>query len=262
MSGFEIVPDRRAGWLVLLDGYPQSHVNLDDPLDLAFEYVALAAAAIDALFPWSGRLRVTHVGGAGLTLPRWIATTRPGSPQIVLEPNAALTAAVRAELPLPRGHRIRVRAVDGVAGVAALGDESADLLIIDAFEAGRIPAELGALPFLTDCARVLAPDGLVLVNIADEPDGRYDDRVAAGLRAAGLVHTVLLATTDIAKGRRFGNRILLASARSIDAAALSRHVRHLPWPARVFPPRPARPFTEDAQPSPQPPPMERSWRVR
>lgn len=262
MSGFEIVRDRRAGWVVMLDGFPQSHVNPDDPLDLAFEYVALAAAAIDAVLAGPGPLRVTHVGGAGLTLPRWIAATRPGSPQIVLEPDAALTAAVRERLPLPRGHRIRVRAVDGVRGVAALRDGSADLLIIDAFDNGRIPADLAALPFLTDCARVLAPDGLVVVNIADEPDGRYDDRVAAGLRAAGLVHTILLATTDIAKGRRFGNRILLGSERAIDVGALSRRVRQLPWPARVFAPRPARPFTGDARPSPQPPPMERGWRVR
>src|SRR5690606_28491191 len=80
---FAIVPDERAGWVVLLDGYPQSHVNVDDPLDLAFEYVALAAAAIDATFPAPDRVRITHVGGGGLTLPRWIEATRPGSPQIV-----------------------------------------------------------------------------------------------------------------------------------------------------------------------------------
>ncbi|MHB1474602.1 MAG: hypothetical protein ACYCV4_13465 [Dermatophilaceae bacterium] len=33
---------------------------------------------------------------------------RPGSPQIVLEPNVELTELVRRELPLPRQHRIRV----------------------------------------------------------------------------------------------------------------------------------------------------------
>ena len=35
-------------------------------------------------------LRVTHVGGAGMTLGRWIHRVHPGSPQIVLEPDTAL----------------------------------------------------------------------------------------------------------------------------------------------------------------------------
>src|SRR3954470_24948322 len=104
---------------VVLDGQPQSAVDLEHPERLDFEYVQHLALCIDTLAP-EGLLRVTHVGGAGLTLPRWVQATRPGSPQVVLEPDAALTEAVRRELPLPRGHRIRVRPLDRVAGVAGL----------------------------------------------------------------------------------------------------------------------------------------------
>ena len=261
-GGHRIVADERAGWVVVLDGHPQSHVNLEDPLDLAFEYVALIAAAVDALLGDCERIRVTHVGGAGLTLPRWINATRPGSPQIVLEPDAALTAAVRSRLPLPRGHRIRVRESDGADGLRALAAASADLVIVDAYAEGRMPAELGAVPFLVDCARVLRPGGLLVLNVADEADGRYVDRVAAGTAAAGLAHRVVLATTDVAKGRRFGNRILLASAAPLDRPSLDREVRRLAWPARLLVPRPARPFTDDAEPSPAPPALGRAWRVR
>lgn len=258
----EIVPDERGGWLVLLDGHPQSHVNLDDPRDLAFEYVALTAAAIEATIGGLVRIRATHVGGAGLTLPRWIEATRPGSPQIVFEPAAALTAAVRAALPLPRGHRIRVRESGGALGVRALADASADLVVVDAYAAGRVPAELGAVPFLAQCARVLTAGGLLVLNLADEPAGRYVDRVAAGAAAAGLSEQTLLATTDIAKGRRFGNRILLASRSPLDRHGLERELRRLPWPAKALAPRSARPFTDDAEPSPPPPPLGRAWRVR
>lgn len=258
---FEIVADGRAGWVILVDGHAQSHVNLDDPLDLAFEYVTLTAAAIDAVLP--GSVRATHVGGAGLTLPRWIQATRPGSPQIVLEPDGALTAAVRRELPLPRGHRIRVREIDGAKGVSALSDSSADLIVVDAYAGGRMPAELGALPFLSECARVLAPSGLLVLNLADATHGHFVDRVAAGVREAGCAHTAVLATTDIAKGRRFGNRILLGSRAPLDLSALERALRRLPWPARVSRPRPARPFAAtDAQPSPEPPAADGSWRLR
>lgn len=259
---FEIVADERAGWVVHLDGYPQSHVNVEDPLDLAFEYIALAAAAIDAAFPAPDRVRITHVGGAGLTLPRWIEATRPGSPQIVLEPDGALTAAVRSALPLPRGHRIRVREVDGAAGVHALADTSADIIVVDAYAGAQMPVELAAVPFLRDCARILTRDGLILLNVADEAHGRFVDRVAAGVRAAGLTSVTLLATSDIAKGRRFGNRVLAGSAKPLDLTALERMVRRLPWPARAYPPRPARPFSDRAEQSPAPPPLDRSWRVR
>ena len=263
MTEVRIEADERGGWVVLLDGRPQSHVDPDDPLDLAFEYVALIAVAVDAMLPEATRLRATHVGGAGLTLPRWVQATRPGSPQIVLEPDAALTALVRRRLPLPRGHRIRVREIDGASGIAALATASADLVVVDAYSNGRVPAELGAVPFLTECARVLDPSGLLALNLADEPNGRYVYRVAAGATAAGLSHRLVVTTTDIAKGRRFGNRVLLASAAPLRREELERSMRRLAWPTRVLQPRPARPFTAaDAVPSPSPPPLDRGWRVR
>ena len=43
------------------------------------------ADVLDAL-P-AGPLAVTHVGGGGCTLARYLAATRPGSSQIVLEPD-------------------------------------------------------------------------------------------------------------------------------------------------------------------------------
>lgn len=56
----EVVPDLdgRHGVTVLLEGTPQSHVDLGDPTYLAFEYVRLFACVLETLPP--GRLRVTH----------------------------------------------------------------------------------------------------------------------------------------------------------------------------------------------------------
>ena len=67
---------------VVLDGQPQSAVDVDDPTRLDFEYVQHFALAIEALAA-DGPLRVTHVGGAGLTLARWLNHSRDGSPQIL-----------------------------------------------------------------------------------------------------------------------------------------------------------------------------------
>ena len=119
--------DRPGGHLLLIDRVRQSYVDLDDPTFLDFDYVGIFADVLSGL-P-DGPLAVTHVGGGACTLARWIAVTRPGSPQIVLEPDASVTALVRARLPFPRGARIRVRAVDGRTGVAVLKDARADLLV-------------------------------------------------------------------------------------------------------------------------------------
>src|SRR5665648_48056 len=173
VGAIELVPDDdgRGGVTVMMDGSPQSHVNLADPGSLGFEYIAHFAAVIDTL-P-AGPLRVTHIGGAGLTLARYVNSERPGSPQIVLEPNIELTELVRRELPLPRRHRIRVRPVDGLTGVAQLADASADVVVLDAYAEGRVPAELTTVEFFADTSRVLRANGTILLNIADEPDNAY-----------------------------------------------------------------------------------------
>ena len=265
-SPVELVHDETGGTVVMVDGHPQSYVQLDDPLLLVFEYVQFLAAVVDALPP--GPVAVTHVGGAGLTLPRYVAHTRPGSPQIVLEPAAAVTQAVRETLPLPRGHRIRVRPVDGRSGLRRLADGSADLVVVDAYADGRVPAELTSSQWFADVSRVLRPGGLLAMNTVDEPQRRHLARLHATI-AAVLPHTAAIATSEVRKGRRFGNTVVVASAAPLPITALARRVAmtafsatllHGPSLAKAL--GSARPFTdEDAQASPEPPAVD-GWRVR
>lgn len=262
--GFAV--DERGGVTVVLDGHPQSYVDPADPGLLAFEYVHQLALVLDTLRP--GRLAVTHVGGGGLTLPRYLEHTRPGSPQIVLEPDADLTAAVRRRLPLPRGHRIRVRSVDGRVGTAGLATASADALVLDAYAGGRLPGELTGAAYLLDVARVLRPDGVLAVNLADEPGLRHVARFAATVVATGrFARLALVATHDVLKGRRFGNVVLAAGRRSLDLPALRRAVANTAPPTglrcgaaldRLV--AGAQPF-DAGQPSPIPPDPGR-WRLR
>ena len=252
---------------VLRDGHPQSAVDVDDPTVLAFEYVQHLALAIDALAP-AGPLRTTHVGGAGLTLARWVEHTRPGSPQVVLEPDASTTEAVRRELPLPRGHRIRVRAVDGATGIGALRDDSADVVVLDAFDGGRVPAELVTTAWLGEVARVLGPQGLFLANLPDEPAKRWVARVAAGV-AETVGRPVILGLHEVLKGRRFGNLVLAASPAPLDVFTLRRATASAALPTGVLAGADldrrlpgGRPFTvDDTTPSPVPPAAD-GWRRR
>ena len=250
---------------VVLDGHPQSAVDLEDPTVLAFEYVQHLALAVDVLAP-EGRLRTTHVGGAGLTLARWLQHTRPGSPQIVLEPDADLTDAVRRELPLPRGHRIRVRPQRGEDGVAGLADASADLVVLDAYADGRVPGALVTTEWLADVARVLGPDGLLLANLADERGLRWVARVVAGAQET-LGNVALVGLHEVLKGRRFGNVVLVASPAPLRLFDLRRACASAPLPTGVLTGEDvlrkapgSRPFTaEDPESSPEPPHRD-GWR--
>jgi hypothetical protein len=184
----------------------------------------------------------------------------------VLEPDAALTELVRRELPLPRGHRIRVRAVDGRRGLAALAPASAEVIVVDAYAQGCVPAELAGIAWWRDVARVLAPSGMLLANLADEPDRRWTGRVVGGVVEAGLTEVDLLGTHDVLKGRRFGNLVLVARRPGVVAGPeLARAVARGTLRAGTRRPGPAaygKGFSDaDAEPSPPPPDLGR-WRLR
>src|SRR5207248_7157458 len=74
--------DRRAAWMLLVDGVPQSHVDLEDPTYLEFEYVRRLGHVLDTAAPEGEPLHVLHLGAGALTLARYVAATRPGSRQV------------------------------------------------------------------------------------------------------------------------------------------------------------------------------------
>lgn len=226
-------PARPGAYLVRIGGTDQSYVDLSDPLRLEFDYVQRIADVIDEIAPDGERIRVVHVGGAALTLPRYVAATRPSSAQIVLEPDEELTRLVREHLPLPRQSGIKVRPVAGRTGIAALRDDFADLVIVDAFVGARVPAELTTTQFLTDVRRVVGATGAVVINVTDSGQLGYSRRVLAGV-AAVFSHVVYGAEPATLKGRRFGNVIITGSDTALPEAALIRRGAGSMFPYRVM----------------------------
>lgn len=253
-------PERPGAYAVRIGGTDQSWVDPDEPTRLEYDYVQRIADALDAHAPTGERMRVIHVGGAGMTLARYVAATRPTSPQIVLEPDADLTQEVREKIPLPRNSGIKVRPVDGRSGVAAMREDFADVIIVDAFVGARVPAELTTVEFWRDVRRVLVGTGTVLVNITDHAPFAYTKRALAGLDEV-FGEVVMSAEPATLKGRRFGNILLAASATPLPTAELTRKAAGSAFPYRVvFGPHLDRflggalPFTdEDASQSPPPP---------
>jgi spermidine synthase len=207
--------DRRAAWMLLIDGVPQSHVDLEDPGYLDFEYVRRLGHVIDTAAPEGRPLRVLHLGAGALTLARYVAATRPGSRQLAVEVNAALVDFIRLRLPLrglPLEGKVRVRVGDARAELERLAAASFDVVIADVFAGGRTPAHLTSAEFWGAARRVLRGTGVVAANVAD---------------GAPLAHAAVL------RGRRFGNLVLAASPGPLPVDALTRRAAADPMSGRV-----------------------------
>jgi hypothetical protein len=251
-------PDRNTAWTLLLDGSPQSYVDLADPSHLEFEYIRRMAMAIDLIAPRGEPLRVLHLGGGALTLPRYVAATRPGSAQRVVEVDAALVELVRRELPWDKDARIRVRVGDAREAVTGMRDSGYDVVVADVFAGSRTPAHLASVEFVREVARVLAPTGWMLANIADGPPLRYARAQVATILDV-LPRACLIADSTLLRGRRFGNLVVLAGRTEPPIAELTRRAAGDWFPGRVetdlvrFTGGAAPVPDERAEPSPAPP---------
>ncbi|MFI0811237.1 spermidine synthase [Streptomyces echinatus] len=254
-------PDRGRAWTLLIDGAPQSHVDLDDPAYLSFEYQRRLGHVIDLVAPPGKPVHAVHLGGGAFTLARYVAATRPRSTQQVVERDASLVQLVRRELPLDPGARIRVRAVDARAGLAKVPDGWADLVVADVFSGARTPAHLTSTEFLDEVRRALKPSGVYAANLADGPPlAHLRGQIATA--AARFGELALIADAAVLRGKRFGNAILVASDLPLPLAELTRRAASDPHPGRVEHGRPLTDFTGGAAPvtddaavaSPAPPP--------
>lgn len=245
----ELVPDRERAraWSLLIDGAPQSHVDLDDPEYLDFAYQRRLGHVIDLAAPPGRPLQVLHLGGGAMTLARYVAATRPRSTQQVVEVDAALVELVRRELPWDRTWRIRVRGGDARAGLAKTPEGWADLVIADVFSGARTPAHLTSTEFLAEVRRALRPGGRYAANLTDGAPLAFLRSQIATVRSA-FPYACAAADPAVLRGRRFGNVILLAGDTALPVAELTRRVASDPHPGRVEHGRGLDDFTGGAAP--------------
>ena len=225
-----------SGWELVIGGTPQSHVDLDDPRHLHFEYIVRMGAVIDQLREPGAPLTAVHLGAGAMTIPRYIEASRPGSRQQVLELEAPLVQLVREHLPLPRGASIRVRIGDAREGVRRLPaglHGVCDLVVSDVFSGAQIPAHLTSVEFYRELTALLSPGGVLLVNVADGPGLAFARCQVATVREV-LPHVAVLADTQVLKGRRFGNLVLAASASPLPTEWLPRVLAAGPHPAKIM----------------------------
>lgn len=212
-------PDRPTGRLLVLDTLLHSYVDLDDPTYLAFPYVQSMASVADVMRPAGQPLRALHLGAGGVTLPRYLAATRPGTQSRVLEIDGGIVALDRARLGLRTGPALEVDVEDARLGLATEPAAGRDLVIGDAFGGLAVPWHLTTREVVAEIARILRPDGVYAVNVIDFPPGRFV-RAELATIAAVFPQVALVAARDALTGRSGGNFVLVASAAPLPLDAL------------------------------------------
>lgn len=228
-------PYQDGAYILDIDGTPQSHVFIDDPSELFFEYIRRIGHVLDQVGEPGEPITAVHLGGGALTLPRYIEATRPGSRQQVIELEQDLIDFVREHLPLQKNANIRIRYGDAreVLGKLPSGlHGNVDVVIVDVFSGARTPAHVTSVEFYTEAARLLAPSGVLIVNVADGPGLEFARGQAATLNAV-LPHVIALAETQVLKGRRFGNVVLVGTQDAAIGHWLPRLLAGGPHPAKA-----------------------------
>ena len=226
----EADPERSSGRVLVLDTLRHSYVDLADPTYLEFEYVRAIASVTDAIAPDGEPLSALHVGGGGLTLPRYLAEVRPGTASRVLEVDPGVVDVDEQELGLQTSAELQVRVGDGRVGLQEEPAGERDLVVGDAFGGLSVPWQLTTVEALRLVDDALAADGVYAVNLIDHPPLDFVRAELATMREV-FPEVVLLARAPVLAGEDGGNVVAVASRRPLPVEAITARLaeRGLAW---------------------------------
>ena len=214
-------PDRASGRVLELDGAPHSYVDLQDPTYLQYDYAKAVVSVIETELTQDQELRAYHIGGGGLTVPRYLDRVRPGTKSLVSEIDPGVVEVNVERLGLRTGDDIEIRVADARLDLLQLPDDSRDLVVGDAFGGISVPWHLTTREAVREVARILTPEGVYAVNLLD-----FGPMAFARAEAATLVdvfdHVALATETDTLTGgeRAGGNVVVIASGAPLDVAGI------------------------------------------
>ncbi len=205
-----VVPDedRPGGRSLILDQVRHAHVDINDPTHLEVRYAKLLGSVVDAL-P-EGPLEVLHVGGGGFSLPRYVSATRPGSTNTVLEIDEGLVAIAEAELDLAAVENLELHIGDARLELPDLETKRYDVIIGDAFGGDVVPWHLTTDEAVAHYDRLLADDGIYVMNLIDGNTNRFG-RAQMKTLALHFEHVGVFVPVEEGQSDRRRNLIIVAS---------------------------------------------------
>ena len=156
--------------LEFVPGDIQSEMLLARPDALVLAYLRAMMGFI--LFAPSPR-RIVMVGLGGGSLAKFCHRHFPDAHITVIELRTDVIALRDAFHVPPDGERFTIVQADAADWLAA-HPGSADVLLVDGFDARGLPPRLADAPFYMDCRRALQPGGVLVANVFTY-DPRYPD---------------------------------------------------------------------------------------
>ncbi|NND75391.1 MAG: fused MFS/spermidine synthase [Ilumatobacter sp.] len=206
---------RPSGRVLVLDDLRHSYVDLDDPTHLEFWYVR---RLVDAIETAPAADDIIYLGGGGLTIPRYIRATAPATTQTVFEIDGELIEIVEDRMGFESSASIGIEIGDARLELGDVADDSADIVIGDAFGSRSVPFHLATEEYVRDIERVLRPDGVYAVNVIDKPKLKFLAAEAATLAQVFDQVVVILGPFVTVGGG--GNSVIIASDGALDLDAL------------------------------------------
>lgn len=205
-----IEPDPFTGgaYVLSIGGAEQSHVNLEHPEEVFYEYLRRIAHIVDFCAPAGEPIRALHLGAGALTLARYIQAVRPGSRQHAVELERELLDFVLQHLPLPAGTQLETWTGDAREALGQLDAELRfDVVILDIFSGPEAPAHIATAEFYREAAGRLTPAGVLVINVGDEPGLTLVRSQVAAMRSV-LTDVAAFGEAGMFSGRYPGNIIL------------------------------------------------------
>lgn len=221
-------------YVLSIGGAEQSHVNLAHPEEIFYEYLRRIGHLVDLAAPEGRPVTALHLGAGALTLARYIQATRPGSVQYAVELERELLDFVLQQLPLPDGTDLHTVIGDARNSLADVGAGLRfDVVILDIFSGPEAPEHIACTEFYQEARARLAPEGVLIVNVGDEPALTLVRSQAAAMRRA-MTDVAAFAEAGMFAGRYPGNIILAGTQTKWPEAWTAQLTARGPHPAKVL----------------------------
>lgn len=214
--------ERTEGYALWLDTLRHSYVDLDDPGHLEFAYTAWFGDVITAMAPQGEPLDSLHIGGAGMTMPRYLRAEHPGSTSTVLELDELLIDLAQDELGFEPGSDIEVVLGDARLSLSDVDTDAHDLVIGDAFGGVAVPWHLATREFTEDLQATMRSDGIYAMNVLDHGPKHFL-RAEVATVAEVFEYVAILGRADAFEpGGSGGNHVVIASDEPLPIDAIER----------------------------------------